>query len=103
LLYVWSRTCAGHSRDLKLLNDFVQKYPEYWIVSYAVAMEPRDVKGSYRELGITPRFLTLIDTPIELDSYYPLIYLPSSYIFDRKGKFQKSFYGLPESLNNQNF
>ncbi len=98
LLYVWSKTCAGHSRDLKKLNWLVQERMDYHIVSYAIAMEPQDVKESYEELGIDPSFITLVDTPAVFDDYYPIVYLPSTYMFDEKGRFVKSFYGLPEGF-----
>ncbi len=98
LLYVWSKTCAGHSKDLNRLNDLAKKHPNYWIVSYAVAMEPKDVKESYKELGIGPKFVTLIDTPIKFNDFYPLTYLPSSYFFDKKGVLERSSYGLLEDL-----
>ncbi len=98
LLYVWSKTCVGHSRDLKRLNELVEKHPDYWIVSYAIAMEPKDVEESYKELGIGPKFLTLVDTPIKFNDFYPLTYLPSSYFFDKNGFLTKSSYGLLEDL-----
>ncbi len=94
LLYVWSRTCAGHSEHLKELNKLVESKRDYLIISYAVAMEPEDVKRSYKELGIKPRFLTLVDPAVKFNDYYPITFLPSTYIFDEKGRFVRSAPGL---------
>jgi peroxiredoxin len=94
ILYVWSRTCAGHSRDLRLLNEIVDKKGEYTVISYAVAMEPEDVRKSYEELGIKPRFITLIDTGVRFNDYIPITFLPSTYLFDRDGRLIKSSPGL---------
>ena len=95
VLYVWSKTCAGHAEDLKRLNRLLEEYKDYQIISYAIAMEPQDVKKSYEELKIVPNFKTLVDTSVEFNRYYPIVYLPSTYLFDEKGRFVKSFYGLP--------
>ncbi|MEM2696178.1 MAG: TlpA disulfide reductase family protein, partial [Thermoproteota archaeon] len=94
LIYVWSRTCVGHSEHLRRLNDLQEKKKYYLIISYAVAMEPEDVKRSYKELGIKPRFLTLVDTAVKFNDYYPITFLPSTYIFDEKGRFVRSAPGL---------
>lgn len=90
LLYVWSRTCAGHSEHLRQLNSLVEKKRDYLIISYAVAMEPEDVLKSYRELKIEPRFLTLVDTEVRFNDYFPITFLPSTYIFDERGRLIKS-------------
>lgn len=97
LVYVWSRTCAGHSRDLKLLNS-IQEKGTYKVVSYAVAMEPKDVMASYQELGIKPKFLTLVDTEVRFNEYFSITFLPSTYLFDQKGRLTGSYAGLPEEL-----
>lgn len=92
LIYVWSKTCAGHSRDLRELNRLVGG--EYRIVSYAVAMDVEDVKRSYKELGIEPRFITLVDTEVKFNEYFPITFLPSTYLFDERGRFVRSVPGL---------
>lgn len=97
LIYVWSRTCAGHSRDLRLLNSLQEK-GTYRVVSYAVAMEIQDVKKSYQELGIKPKFLTLVDTEVKFNEYFSITFLPSTYLFDERGKLVGSYAGLPEEL-----
>lgn len=90
LIYVWSRTCSGHSRDLKELSRLVSKYT---VISYAVGMTPDEVKESYKQLGIRPNFLTLVDPAIKFNDYYPIVYLPSSYLFEN-GKLIRSGPGL---------
>jgi peroxiredoxin len=97
VLYIWSRTCAGHTKDLKRLGDLAKMYPNYKIVSYAVAMETVDVVESYKQLGITPNFPTLVDTAVKFNDYFPITFLPSTYIFDR-GKLIASYAGLPDKL-----
>jgi len=94
ILYVWSRTCAGHSEHLKKLNRLVEEKKEYLIISYAVAMEPEDVLKSYRELNIEPRFLTLVDTEVRFNDHFPITFLPSTFIFDERGRFVRSSPGL---------
>jgi peroxiredoxin len=94
LIYVWSRTCAGHSKDLRELNKMVGERRDYRIVSYAVAMEEEDVKKSYKELGIEPKFITLVDTEVKLGEYFPITFLPSTYLFDERGRLVKSVPGL---------
>lgn len=94
LLYVWSKTCAGHSKDLKELSRLVEEKKDYLIISYAVAMEPKDVVDSYKDLNINPRFLTLVDTEVKFNDYFPITFLPSTFVFDEKGKFIKSSPGL---------
>ncbi|MCS7284189.1 MAG: TlpA family protein disulfide reductase [Hydrogenobacter thermophilus] len=98
VLYIWSRTCAGHTKDLKKLGHLVKMYPNYKIVSYAVAMEAGDVVESYRQLGIAPNFLTLIDTAVKFNDYFPITFLPSTYVFDKGGKLIASYAGLPDRL-----
>ncbi|QID34233.1 TlpA family protein disulfide reductase [Hydrogenobacter sp. T-8] len=94
LIYVWSRTCVGHSEHLRKLNDLQEKKKDHLIISYAVAMEPEDVIKSYQELDIKPRFLTLVDTEVRFNDYFPITFLPSTYIFDEKGRFVSSHPGL---------
>ncbi|MCS6998213.1 MAG: TlpA family protein disulfide reductase [Aquificaceae bacterium] len=94
LLYVWSKTCAGHSKDLKELNRLVEERKEFLIISYAVAMTSEDVLKSYRELGIRDKFLTLIDTEVRFNDHLPITFLPSTYIFDKRGKLLKTHPGL---------
>ncbi|MFN7064664.1 MAG: TlpA family protein disulfide reductase [Aquificaceae bacterium] len=94
LLYVWSKTCAGHSKDLALLSEMAEKKRDYLIISYAVAMEPQDVIRSYKDLGIRDNFLTLVDTEVKFNDHFPITFLPSSYIFDERGRFIKAYQGL---------
>ncbi|MFN4319315.1 MAG: TlpA family protein disulfide reductase [Aquificaceae bacterium] len=94
LLYVWSRTCAGHSKDLGRLNQLTEEKRDYTIISYAVAMDIQDVISSYKELKLEPRFITLVDTEVRLNDSFPITFLPSTYIFDEKGRFIRSYPGL---------
>ncbi|MFN3976678.1 MAG: TlpA family protein disulfide reductase [Aquificaceae bacterium] len=94
LLYVWSRTCAGHSKDLGRLNQLTEEKRDYTIISYAVAMDVQDVISSYKELKLEPRFITLVDTEVRLNDSFPITFLPSTYIFDEKGRFIRSYPGL---------
>ncbi|MFN3813996.1 MAG: peroxiredoxin family protein [Aquificaceae bacterium] len=98
IIYVWSRTCAGHTKDLKNLNTLTQKYPSYNIISYAIAMDVKDVMVGYRDLAIKPIFETLVDTSAEFNNYFPITFLPSTYVFDKDGKLLASYAGLPESF-----
>ncbi len=98
VLYVWSRSCAGHSEQLKLLNALSEKEKNLYIVSYAVAMVKEDVIKSYREIGIEPKFLTLLDPEVKFNDYYRILFLPSTYFFDERGKFIKAYPGLPEDI-----
>ncbi len=98
IIYVWSRTCAGHTKDLKSLNRLVEEHPSYSIISYAVAMDVKDVIVSYRDLSIKPRFETLVDTSVEFNNYFPITFLPSTYVFDKDGKLLASYAGLPRSF-----
>ncbi len=77
----------GHSEHLRKLNYLQEEKKDYLIISYAVAMEPEDVKRSYEELNIKPTFLTLVDTEVKFNDYFPITFLPSTYIFDGKGRF----------------
>ncbi|MEN3027740.1 MAG: TlpA disulfide reductase family protein [Aquificaceae bacterium] len=105
LLYVWSKTCAGHSKDLKELNRLVEERKDFLIISYAVAMTSEDVLRSYRELGIKDNFLTLIDTEVRFNDHIPITFLPSTYLFDKKGKLLKIQPGLyiPASSRDSSF
>lgn len=94
LLYVWSRTCAGHSKDLGKLNQITEERKDYTIISYAIAMEKEDVIKSYKDIGIEPKFITLIDTEVRFNDHFPITFLPSTYLFDEKGKLIKSYPGL---------
>lgn len=84
LLYVWSRTCVGHSNDLKKLSQISEERPDYRVISYAVAMTPQEVLQNYRQLGIRDNFLTLVDTEVRLNDHLPINFLPSTFIFDRR-------------------
>jgi peroxiredoxin len=98
LIYVWSRTCAGHTKDLKKLSMLVNQYPYYRIISYAVAMDVKDVEQSYQQIGINPNFVTLVDPSVKFNDYFPITFLPSTYLFDSKGKLVASYAGLPDHL-----
>lgn len=98
IIYVWSRTCAGHTKDLKKLSGLVNKHPDYRIISYAVAMDIKDVQQSYQQIGIKPNFITLIDPSVKFNDYFPITFLPSTYLFDSKGKLIASYAGLPDHL-----
>ncbi|MFN3471993.1 MAG: TlpA family protein disulfide reductase, partial [Aquificaceae bacterium] len=67
---------------------------DYTIISYAVAMDIQDVISSYKELKLEPRFITLVDTEVRLNDSFPITFLPSTYIFDEKGRFIRSYPGL---------
>ncbi|MCS7170793.1 MAG: TlpA family protein disulfide reductase [Aquificaceae bacterium] len=94
LLYVWSRTCAGHTKDLKKLTQIAEAKKDYTIISYAVAMETQDVVRSYKELGIDGGFVTLVDTGVRLNDHIPITFLPSTYLFDKRGRFLRAYPGL---------
>lgn len=94
LLYVWSKTCAGHSQHLKELSLLAKEKKDYFIISYAIAMEVQDVIKSYNDLGIKDGFITLVDTKVSFDNHFNITFLPSTYIFDEKGRFVKSYPGL---------
>jgi len=98
VLYVWSRTCAGHTKDLKRLRELVVEHPDYRVISYAIAMDVEDVKKSYQELSIEPNFMTLVDTAVKFNDYFPITFLPSTYVFDKRGKLVASYPGLPLSF-----
>ncbi|MCS7083863.1 MAG: TlpA family protein disulfide reductase [Aquificaceae bacterium] len=87
ILYVWSRTCVGHERHLKELQRIAIERKDLYVVSYAVAMEVKDVQNSYKEMGIkNPSFITLVDTPVRLNEFYTIEFLPSTFVFDSSGK-----------------
>ena len=73
VLYVWSRTCVGHSEQLKLLNELSEKRKDL-------------------------RFITVLDPEVKFNDYYRIVFLPSTYLFDEKGRFIKSYPGLPEAI-----
>ncbi|MCS6957692.1 MAG: TlpA disulfide reductase family protein [Aquificaceae bacterium] len=95
VIYVWSRTCAGHVRDLKELERLSKEHKDYLFISYAVGMEPQEVEESYRKLNISAEgFITLVDTPVRFNDYFSITFLPSTYFFDSKGRFLRSYPGL---------
>jgi len=98
ILYVWSRTCAGHSEQLKLLNELSEKRKDLYIISYAVAMLQEDMIKSYRDIGISPKFLTVLDPEVKFNEYYRIVFLTSTYLFDERGRFTKAYPGLPKDL-----
>jgi cytochrome oxidase Cu insertion factor (SCO1/SenC/PrrC family) len=98
VLYVWSRTCVGHSEQLKLLNELAEKRKDLYIISYAVAMVREDVVKSYRDIGISPKFITVLDPEVKFNEYYRIVFLPSTYLFDEKGRFIKVYPGLPKDI-----
>jgi cytochrome oxidase Cu insertion factor (SCO1/SenC/PrrC family) len=98
VLYVWSKTCAGHSEQLKLLNELAEKRKDLYIISYAVAMVREDVVKSYRDIGISPKFITVLDPEVKFNEYYRIVFLPSTYLFDEKGRFIKVYPGLPKDI-----
>jgi len=98
VLYVWSRTCAGHSEQLKLLNELSEKRKDLYIISYAIAMVREDVIKSYRDIGISPKFLTVLDPEVKFNEYYRIVFLPSTYLFDERGRFIRAYPGLPEAI-----
>ena len=57
-------------------------------------MEREDVIKSYKDIGIEPKFITLIDTEVRFNDPFPIPFLPSTYLFDEKGKLIKSYPGL---------
>ncbi|MEN3034378.1 MAG: TlpA disulfide reductase family protein [Aquificaceae bacterium] len=95
ILYVWSRTCVGHERHLKELQRIAKERKDIYIVSYAVAMDIKDVKSSYEEMKIqNPEFITLVDTPVKLNEFYTIEFLPSTFTFDKDGKLKSIKPGL---------
>jgi len=96
VIYVWSRTCVGHAKDLKLLNEISKSRKDLYVISYAVAMVKEDVIKSYKEIGIKPEFITLLDPEVRFNEYYKIVFLPSTFIFDEKGMFLGSYPGLPQ-------
>ncbi len=96
VIYVWSRTCAGHSKDLRLLDEISKNRKDIYVVSYAVAMVKEDVIKSYKEIGIQPKFITVLDPEVKFNEYYKIVFLPSTFIFDERGKFVGSYPGLPQ-------
>ncbi len=98
VLYVWSKTCVGHSKDLKLLDQISKERKDLYVISYAVAMVKEDVIKSYKEIDIEPSFITALDPEVKLNDYYRIVFLPSTFIFDERGMLIGSYPGLPGDI-----
>ncbi|ADC89182.1 alkyl hydroperoxide reductase/ Thiol specific antioxidant/ Mal allergen [Thermocrinis albus DSM 14484] len=95
ILYVWSRTCAGHATQLSLLHELAQRRKDLTVISYAIAMDPAAVSQSYLSLGLKPSFITLVDPEVKISEYYTITFLPSTFFFDERGRLVKIYAGLP--------
>ncbi len=95
LLYIWSGTCVGHTKDLKRLAKMNLQGVE--VVSVAIGMEKKDVEGTYSQIGISsPNFRTLLDKKIEISDYITLVFLPYTLIYDERGRLTKRLAKLPD-------
>jgi hypothetical protein len=95
LLYIWSGTCVGHTRDLKRLADW--NLGDIRVISLAIGMEREDVEKTYSEMGVVPRYITLLDRKVRISDYITLVFLPYILMYNSDGMLVKKLAKLPES------
>lgn len=101
ILYVWSGTCIGHTKDLRRLVDI---YPELKgdkkLISVAIMMDYEDVKQVLKENGIEPNYPVYADPKGELAREVKLLFLPATIFVNGKGEIVGNYPRLPEKLLN---
>jgi len=85
-------------RDLKGKKVVIKERKDLYVISYAVAMEKEDVLKSYKDLGISPNFRTVLDPEVKFNEYYRIVFLPSTFVFDERGRFINSYPGFPKDI-----
>ncbi len=95
LLYVWSGTCVGHTKDLKRLTEM--DLGNVRVISLAIGMEKEDVEKTYSQIGISPSYPTLLDKRIEISDHITLVFLPYTLLYDENGRLIKKLAKLPYS------
>jgi len=99
VLYLWTGTCIGHTKDLRRLGEL---YSEGKIIrkviSVAIMMEPEDAQKVFREKGIPSSVPLYADPKGNLAEVISITFLPSTIIFDKKGRVIGNYPGLAERL-----
>jgi len=99
ILYVWTGTCIGHKKDLKLLSENYQRLSEnYNVVSVAVFMSPEDILQYMKENNLDIKMPLYADPTGKLEKYVRLVYLPATIILSEKGKVEKIVPRIPKEF-----
>ena len=89
MLYIWTGTCTGHTRDLRYLNK--NGFGKFNIVSLSFMMTREDLLKTLKGIGVygSRRITFLYDERGEISKYLNLYTLPMAFLYDKRGKLIK--------------
>jgi peroxiredoxin len=99
VVYLWSGTCVGHTEDLRSLTEVAPSLKgRANLITVAVMMDAREVLKVLRDNRIEPNYPVLVDPEGRFARKVPLVFLPATMVFDKRGLLEKSYPGLPPDL-----
>ncbi len=99
VLYLWTGTCIGHTRDLKKLSTLYQKgILTKRVISVALFMESEEAIAIKEKNHISKLLPFYADPKGNLADFIKITFLPSTVFIDEKGKVIGNYPGLAEHL-----
>ena len=99
IIYLWTGTCIGHTRDLQRLGDLYEKGKvTRKVVSIAIMMDPEDISEFKKENSISDLIPFYADPEGKIADVIKITFLPSTIIIDESGQVRGNYPGLAEKL-----
>lgn len=99
VLYLWTGTCIGHTRDLKRLSTLYKKgILTKRVIPVALFMESKEASAIKEKNSISELVPFYADPKGNLAEFIKIVFLPSTILIDEKGKVRGSYPGLAEHL-----
>ena len=99
VVYLWTGTCIGHTRDLKRLGQLYEEGKiTRKVVSIAIMMDPEDISEFKRKNSISDLIPFYADPEGKIADVIKITFLPSTIIIDERGKVTGNYPGLAEKL-----
>ncbi len=99
IIYLWTGTCTGHTRDLKKLSKLAEgKNLKGKVISVALLMTPEDVIDIHNKNGIRKNFPIYADPEGKTAEKFKIIFLPATILISPRGKVLENHPGLSPKL-----
>jgi peroxiredoxin len=99
LIYIWTGTCVGHTKDLRRLSEFYSKIKlKGNLISIAIMMDTEGVREVLTENNIPATFPIFADEKGLLAEEVKITFLPATLLVDDSGKVIENRPGLSEEL-----
>ncbi len=99
VIYLWTGTCLGHTKDLKRLSELYQSRKiTRKVISIAIMMDQEDVLELKKKNSLSDEIPFYADPEGKLGEVIKITFLPSTIFIDERGKVTGNYPGLAEKL-----